>query len=278
MTEKKYGIIGKPLSHSLSPLIHNFWFNKYNIKANYVPIEIEEDQIEEVIGKIRKKELQGANVTIPYKQLVIPFLDLVINDAKETSSVNTIYLNAENKIVGENTDVYGFDHSFIKRFKNGNLLEKNILIIGAGGVVPSVIYALAKEKIKKVFITNRTIAKAEKIKKKFPFIEIISWENINNRSLDMDVIINATSLGMKNGNDFNQEIKKFKPKLIYYDIVYNPLETKMLKSFKEKKVSTFNGLEMFLYQGQKSFYLWNNINAEISEELKKNLILNLNLK
>ena len=101
------------------------------------------------------------------------------------------------------------------------------------------------------------------------------WENIDNKSKDVDVIINATSLGMKNGSNFNQVIKKFKAELIYYDVVYNPLETKMLKSFKEQKVKTFNGLEMFLYQGQKSFYLWNGINPEIDNELKKIIISNL---
>ena len=146
MIEKKYGIIGKPLSHSLSPLLHNFWFKKYNIKGNYSLIEIEADKIGEVIDKIKKKELQGINVTTPYKQAVIPFLDLVINDAKKTSSVNTIYLNDENKIVGENTDVYGFEHSFIEKLKVKNFLEKNILILGAGGVTPSIIHSLEKKK------------------------------------------------------------------------------------------------------------------------------------
>jgi shikimate dehydrogenase len=275
MTKKIYGIIGKPLSHSLSPLLHNFWFKKYNIKASYHLLEIEINQIEETINEIRNKKLDGINVTIPYKQAVIPFLDLVINDGKKTSSVNTIYLNNENRIVGENTDVYGFHCSFIKKLKSQHLLEKNILILGAGGVTPSIVYALIKKNVKKIFIANRTIIKAKNIEKMFPQIETILWENINNKSKDMDVIINATSLGMKNGNDFNQLIKKFKPEALYYDVIYNPLETTMLKNFKEKKIKTFNGLEMFLYQGQKSFYLWNNINPEVDEELKKNVMASL---
>jgi len=98
MIEKKYGIIGKPLTHSLSPTLHNFWFKKYNINASYSLIEVDLDKIENIINKIKKKKLQGINVTVPYKQAVIPFLDLIINDAKETSSVNTIYLNDKNKI------------------------------------------------------------------------------------------------------------------------------------------------------------------------------------
>jgi shikimate dehydrogenase len=275
MIEKKYGVIGNPLSHSLSPLLHNFWFKKHNIKANYSLIEIKEDQIEEIVNKIKKEELQGINVTVPYKQAVIPFLDLIINDAKETSSVNTIYLNNEKKVVGENTDVYGFNSSFIKKLNNENLLEKKILILGAGGVTPSIIYSLKKKKIEKIYISNRTVEKAQSIKAKFPFIEIILWENINDISLEMDVIINTTSLGMKNGSDFKQEIKKIKPKLIYYDVIYNPLETKLLKNFKEKEIRTFNGLDMFLYQGQKSFCLWNKINPEVDQELKNIIISNL---
>ncbi len=275
MIEKKYGVIGNPLSHSLSPLLHNFWFKKHNIKANYSLIEIKEDQIEEIVNKIKKEELQGINVTVPYKQAVIPFLDLIINDAKETSSVNTIYLNNEKKVVGENTDVYGFNSSFIKKLNNEDLLEKKILILGAGGVTPSIIYSLKKKKIEKIYISNRTVEKAQSIKAKFPFIEIILWENINDISLEMDVIINTTSLGMKNGSDFKQEIEKIKPKLIYYDVIYNPLETKLLKKFKEKEIRTFNGLDMFLYQGQKSFCLWNKINPEVDQELKNIIISNL---
>jgi shikimate dehydrogenase len=275
MIEKKFGIIGKPIAHSLSPLLHNYWFKKYNIRATYSLIETEENQIDKVISKIKKKELQGINVTTPYKQEVIPYLDLVINDAQQTSSVNTIYLSSDNKIVGENTDVYGFDYSFIEKLERKDLLEKKILILGAGGVTPSIIYALFKKNIKKIFISNRSIEKAQIIKKKFPFIEIILWENINSKSQDVDIIINATSLGMKNGNDFDQIIKKFKKVLIYYDVIYNPLETTMLKNFKQQEVKTFNGLEMFLYQGQKSFYLWNRINPEVNDELKKIITDNL---
>jgi shikimate dehydrogenase len=275
MIEKQYGIIGKPLSHSLSPALHNYWFKKNNINANYSLIEIENKQIKDVIDKIRAKELSGINVTVPYKQKVIPYLDLIINDASETSSVNTIYLNNENKIVGENTDVYGFERSLINKLDNKNLINKFFLILGAGGVTPSLIYALKKKKIRKILISNRTLQKAEDIKKKFPFIEIIPWEKVNKKSEDIDIIINATSLGMKNSPDFEELFENFKPSVVYYDVIYNPLETKMLKNFKEKKIVTFNGLEMFLFQAQKSFYLWNKITPIIDEEVKKIITSNL---
>ena len=275
MTEKQYGIIGKPLSHSLSPTLHNFWFKKNNLKAKYSLIEVEKKQIRDIINKIRTKELHGINITVPYKQEVIPYLDVVVNEAKETSSINTVYLNNENEIVGENTDVYGFEQSFINNLENENLIEKKFMILGAGGVTPSLIYALKKRGIKKVFISNRTLQKAENIKVKFPYVEIILWEEIYQRSEDIDIIINATSLGMKNSPDFETFFKKLKPGLIYYDVIYNPLETKMLKNLKENKVKTFNGLEMFLFQGQKSFSIWNKITPAVDEEIKKEIISNL---
>jgi len=267
--EKKFGIIGKPISHSLSPVLHNLWFKKYNIFANYSLIEIEPQEIEGIIKKIRNGELQGINVTVPYKQAVIPFLDLIIDDAKETLSVNTISLNKKGKIVGNNTDVYGFEQSFINRLNDQNLEKNRVLVLGAGGVTPSIIYALKKKEINKIFISNRTLKKAEEIKKKFPFTQIIEWENIETKIQDMDIIINATSLGLKNGSDFKLEFKNINSNLIYYDIIYNPNETTMIKKFKKRNIQTFNGLEMFMYQGQKSFSLWNKINPEVNEEIKQ---------
>ena len=268
MKEKKYGIIGNPLSHSISPTIHNFWFKKYNINANYSLIKIKIDEIENIINKIKKGELQGINVTTPFKQAVIPYLDKVINDANETQSVNTIYLNQKNEIIGENTDVYGFNEAFIKRLGK-NLTEKKVLILGAGGVAPSIIFSLAKKNIKKIFISNRTLKKAENMKSKFPFIETILWEDFIKVAENMDIIINTTSLGMRNGNNFEKTLENFKSTLVYYDIIYNPTETPMIKHLSKKGIKTFNGLDMLILQGQKSFFLWNNINPEFGIDLKK---------
>tara|TARA_B110000967_G_scaffold208231_1_gene259718 strand:+ start:1679 stop:2509 length:831 start_codon:yes stop_codon:yes gene_type:complete len=272
MIKKKFGIIGKPLSHSLSPELHNFWFKKHKLSAHYSFIEVEINEIEGIVQKIRNNELQGINVTVPYKQAVIPFLDLLVDDAKETLSVNTISLDKEGRLIGNNTDVYGLEQGFINNLNDQNLEQNKVLILGAGGVTPSVVYALSKKGIKQIYLSNRTIKKAENIKKIFPFIKIVKWENIELEAQNVNIIINATSLGLKNGSDFTQEFKITRPNLIYYDIIYNPEETKMIKRFKEKGAQTFNGLEMFIYQGQKSFSLWNKINPELSKEIKQILI------
>jgi shikimate dehydrogenase len=268
MTTNFFGIIGKPLSHSLSPILHNFWFKKYKIPAKYSLIEIEHNEIEGIINKIRNKELKGINVTTPYKQAIIPFLDQIIDDAKETLSVNTISLNKEGKVVGNNTDVYGLEQGFLNKLKKQDLKKNKVLILGAGGVTASVIYALSKKGINQIFIGNRTSRKAEDIKKKFTFIEVIEWKNIERVAENMDIIINTTSLGLKNGNNFEQAFKSVKPNLIYYDVIYNPEETMMIKNFKKKLIKTYNGLEMFIYQGQKSFSLWNKTLPELDENLK----------
>jgi shikimate dehydrogenase len=275
MTEKNYGIIGRSLSHSLSPFLHNYWFTKYGVKAKYSLIEIEPNEIGSTIQRIKKRELQGINVTVPYKQTVIPYLDLIINEAKSTESVNTISLNEEGKVIGDNTDVYGLEQSFVNKLETQNLKQKKILVLGAGGVTFSVVYALKNKGANQIIVSNRTLEKAENVKRMFPFIELLDWKNIEDGLEKIDIIINATSLGLKGGEDFKQEFKNTKSNLIYYDVIYNPIETKLIKKFKKKGIQTFNGLEMFIYQAQKSFFLWNKIMPELDEKLKESMVLKL---
>ena len=202
---------------------------------------------------------------MPYKQKIIKFVDQVVNDAQSTSSVNTIFLDENNTLVGENTDVFGLQAAYLKEITN--VQNKKILIIGAGGVSPSVIVSLQKSNMNNISIVNRTYDKSIFLKKKFKFPNILEWKSLEQEIEKFDIIINATSLGLKNGKDFEFNFKDVKDNLIYIDTVYNPLETKTLKFLKKKKIKKFNGLDMFMYQGQKSFYLWNKINPEIDDEL-----------
>jgi len=273
MKKKLFGIIGSPVSHSLSPILHNYWFEKYNIDANYSLMHITEGNLNNVINKIRNKELSGINVTLPYKQKIIPFIDKLINDAGSTSSVNTIFLNNENIIVGENTDVFGLQAAYLKEINN--VENKKALVIGAGGVSSSIIFALEKSKVKNISIINRTYEKSLFLKKKFHFLNVLEWKLLKEEICKFDIIINATSLGLKGGKDFEFNFERTKEGLIYIDTIYNPLETKALRYLKENKIRTFNGLKMFIYQGQKSFYLWNKINPEIDDKLLDLLISKL---
>ena len=270
---KKYGIIGNPIKHSLSPILHNYWFDKYKIDASYSIIEIENSELPKLINRIKNKDIIGINITLPYKQKIVPHIDVLINDAEITSSVNTVFLDDKGTIVGENTDVFGLQAAYLKEVDNIN--RKNALVIGAGGVSPSVILSLKKCGVKNISIVNRTEEKCIFLKKKFKYLNIISWPNLKNELKNYDIIINATSLGLKNGQDFNFNFDQVKNSLIYIDTIYNPLETKTFKYLKEKNIRVFNGLEMFIYQGQKAFYLWTKINPEIDQKLIELLLSKL---
>ena len=198
----------------------------------------------------------------------------MVNDAELTGSVNTVFLNNDKTVIGENTDVYGLQAAYLKEIDNSS--NKKTLVIGAGGVSPSVILSIRKTGIKNISITNRTNEKCIFLKKKFNFLTIIPWTDLKSEIKNFDIIINATSLGLKDGDDFNFNFSNTKDEAIYIDTIYNPLETKTFKYLKEEGRKVFNGLDMFIYQGQKSFYLWNKINPEIDDELVE--LLNLKLK
>ena len=144
MSKTKFAIIGDPISHSLSPFLHNYWFKKYQIDAEYSLLNIQPDEIEKTIDKVKKKEIKGINVTLPYKRSVIPFLSKTVNDATQTHSVNTILLDENESIIGENTDVFGFQAAYLKSISELEKKNKRALILGAGGVAPSIILAFTK--------------------------------------------------------------------------------------------------------------------------------------
>ena len=273
MKKKIFAIIGNPVAHSLSPVLHNYWFKKYNIQGDYSLLHIEEKDIKNVIKKIRDQELSGINVTLPYKQKVIPFIDKLVNDASFTNSVNTIFLDENNTVIGENTDVFGLQAAYLKEIVD--VKNKKTLIIGAGGVSSSVIFSLVKSKVKNISLINRTHEKSIFLKKKFNILNILEWKSLEQEISKFDLIINATSLGLKGGNDFEFNFGNVKEDLIFIDTIYNPIETKTLRFLKENKIKTFNGLDMFIYQGQKSFYLWNKINPEIDDQLVDLLVSRL---
>ena len=187
---KKFLVIGNPIEHSLSPELHNYWIKKNNINAIYEKQKLNEDQLEQYISQIKDNIIDGINVTVPFKKTVIPYLDELSFEAKSTQSVNTIY-QKDNKIVGHNTDIFGFRTSIEKT--EYDLKNKEVLILGAGGVVPSIIFSLIKMKVSKITISNRTKEKAENLRKIYKDLEIIKWGDISN----FDMIINATSLGLK---------------------------------------------------------------------------------
>jgi shikimate dehydrogenase len=259
---KKFLVIGNPIEHSLSPELHNCWIKKNNINAIYEKQKLNEDQLEQYVSKVRDKKIDGINVTIPFKKTIIPYLDELSIEAKSTQSVNTIY-QKDNKVIGHNTDIFGFKTSIEKI--EYDLKNKKVLILGAGGVVPSIIFSLIKMKVSKVTISNRTIEKAENLKKIYKNLEIIEWGDIPN----FDMIINATSLGLKKEDNLNFDFSSISGNKFFYDVIYNPSETNFLKMGRELGNKTLNGKLMFIYQAVSAFKIWHKKTPEIDENVIK---------
>ncbi|MDC1365821.1 shikimate dehydrogenase [Pelagibacteraceae bacterium] len=257
--KKNFLVIGNPIGHSLSPKLHNHWIKKYKIDAIYEKKLLNNNEIENLIFNIREEKLQGVNVTVPFKKMVIPFLDELSEEAKISQSVNTIY-KKDNKIIGDNTDIEGFKLSLEKIEQETK--NKKALILGAGGVVPSIIIALRKLQIEKIYLSNRTELKAIELKKNFPEIEIIKW----GETLDFDIIINATSIGLKEEDEININYQQISKNKFFYDVIYNPPETNFLKNAKKYDGITKNGKMMFIYQAQKAFSIWHKVVPEVDNE------------
>ena len=251
---KKYLVIGNPISHSLSPRLHNYWFKENNIDAVYEKKQVKESDIEGIISEMRNGKIDGINVTVPFKKSVIPLLDK-IEIPEKTQSVNTIYIEknsrtGSNKIVGRNTDILGFEFA-LKHIKY-SVKGKKILILGAGGVTPSIIYALEKMKPSIIMLSNRTKEKAENLRKSFPHLELVEWGDIKN----FDMIVNTTSLGLKENDKIPINYEKIGSGKFFYDVIYNPKKTNFLLEAEKRGHQIENGKMMFAYQAQEAFRLW----------------------
>ena len=223
---KNYLIIGNPVEHSLSPKIHNYWFKENNINSVYKKKLLEKNQLGDLTKEIKNGNIDGANVTVPFKQEIIPYLDKLSDLSEKTQSVNTIY-KQDNKIIGDNTDAFGFSQSL--KFNNLDLQKKDILILGAGGVVPSIICALEELLVNQIYIKNRTYEKIIKLKDNFKNIIPLKWDDETN----CDIVINATSLGLKPNDEININFENMTNDVIFYDTIYNPPLTNLLKEAKK---------------------------------------------
>ena len=266
---KKFLVIGNPINHSLSPELQNYWLKKNNINGIYDKQKLNIDDLKDFVLKIKSKEIAGANITVPFKKEIIPFIDKLTPESEGTDSVNTILLN-KGETVGYNTDIIGFEKAI--KETNYNFVKKKVLILGAGGVVPSIIFALQRMGVKHIMLSNRTKLKAEELrnyykKKNFneDIISVVDWGELPN----FDVIINATSVGLKRDQTLDLDFSKIEKGKFFYDVIYNPKETNFLKAGKQLGNQTENGKKMFIYQAAEAFKIWHKIEPEINEEINK---------
>ncbi len=259
---KKFLVIGNPIEHSLSPKLHNYWFKNNNIEAIYGKLETHESDLPELIKNLKEKKLDGINITVPYKKTVIPYVDVLSGHALRTQSVNTISFQNGN-LIGHNTDIDGFEISMKKL--NYHVKDKTIIILGAGGVVTSIVYALIKMGASQIILSNRTKEKAKALKNVFKDLRVIDWGEL----VDFDMIINATSLGLKENDKFGTDFTIAGKNKLFYDIIYEPCDTEFSEAARITGNTYENGLNMFLFQAQKAFNIWHNIDPIINDDLIK---------
>ena len=270
------GIIGENIENSLSPLIHNQIILKHFLNFCYLPFQVAETDLNKAIQGIKALNIRGANITFPYKEKVIKFLDEVKESARRIRAVNTI-VNNKGILTGYNTDVIGFKKSLQEDGKFV-IKEKKAVILGAGGAARAVVYALLEEEIEEICIFNRTLEKAKKIKQDlssfFPKSHIrvfpLEKEDLKDKIEKSHLLVNSTSIGMalRVDNTPLPDEKLFHPNLLVYDLIYHPAKTLFLRQAEKSGAKIINGLPMLVYQGIESFYLWTDLKPEGKEVLE----------
>lgn len=270
------GIFGEKLSHSLSPVFQNVAFEYCEIHALYEVWELSSDQLLERVNLLRQSNTLGANVTIPYKELAYNMVDELDETALQIGAINTI-VNNSGVLKGYNTDITGFIRS-LKEVASFSPSGKNVLILGAGGAARAAIFGLLNENVNSITVANRTEGRAVKMlddfgvnKEIFKTMSIYD-ENLTQVSLNSDLIINATSVGMQHSEMEDQSLlsaHQIPRNCVVYDIVYNPLLTPLLKNAQIAGAEIMQGLWMLIFQGVDSFELWTGKSAPIQKMYKK---------
>jgi len=272
----KYLVIGNPIEHSLSPLLHNYWFKKYGIlDCIYEKRKVDKKDLKEIVKSVKKGDIKGVNVTVPFKSEILNYIDSFPNEVQKTKSVNTL-IKENDKVVGYNTDQGGFEISL--SVNNWNSKNKKILILGAGGVAPSILSSFVKKDgASKIYLCNRTRNKAEELKKHWDAaadscgmtkntIEVVDWE----KKVELcDLVINTTSVGLSVDENINFDFGHYdnNKNVLFYDLIYNPKETNFLKNAKQRGNKIMNGKLMFLWQAQLAFKMWTGVSPEINDEV-----------
>ncbi|MFA6350437.1 MAG: shikimate dehydrogenase [Candidatus Omnitrophota bacterium] len=263
---KIYGVLGYPVKHSLSPIMHNAALRRLKIKAEYRLFEKSPREVRSFLRSLGQENIHGLNVTVPHKENVIKFLDSVSMEARLIGAVNTVQVKS-NRLLGFNTDGAGFIKHLTCDLKF-NPRKKNVVVIGAGGAAKAITVYLARTGARQISIfdidKNKLSQLVTHLRNNFPKIKFNQSGSINESGIDdCDLLINATPMGMKPQDKLPADVKLIRPGTLVYDLVYNPKETKFLKNAKKRHARVANGLGMLLYQGALSFKIFTGKNAPL---------------
>ena len=272
----KAGVIGHPIKHSKSPLIHNYWIDVYKKTGSYDAIDIAPENLGDEIKRLIDEGCAGFNVTIPHKEAIMEHCDKIAHNAEAIGAVNTVTIK-DGKLHGLNTDGFGFTHNILETVPHFEFEAKRAVLLGAGGATRAITSALIGEEIEQIIIVNRTRERAEKIKDDMGFltdlIKVADWHERSEILGDADLLVNTTSLGMDGQPPLEIDLDNLKDGALVNDIVYAPLQTPLLKAAADKGHQTVTGIGMLIHQARPAFKEWFGLLPDVTDDLHERVLL-----
>ena len=272
---KKACVIGWPIKHSRSPLIHGHWLDKYGIEGSYEKRAVEPKDLPEFLQNLEANGFSGCNVTVPHKEAAFRLADVVHAEAKAVEAANTLWLE-DGKLHAANTDIYGFMTHLDQSAPSWNAKDRPVVLLGAGGAARAILYGLLNGGAREVRLINRTRERAEELAAYYDSgVTIIDWQNRDDGLVDCGLVVNSTTLGMTGSPDLDLSLDVLPEDAVVADIVYAPLETPLLATAREKGCRTVDGLGMLLHQAVPGFQRWFGVRPEVTDELRDLVVADL---
>ena len=263
------GVMGWPVMHSRSPMLHNYWFKKHGLAGTYVPLAIKPEALAAALRALYPFGFAGCNLTIPHKQQAIAIVDEVDTLAKRIGAISCVIVRPDGSLSGTNNDCYGFIYSIRQEQPSWRANAGPIVVIGAGGGSRAVCYGLAQEGAKEIRLVNRAFVRAKGIAEEFGGpIRALPWEQRHDALEGAAMVVNTTSCGMIGQPMLDIKLGKLPTSALAADIIYIPLETPFLAAARKRGNRTVNGLGMLLNQGRPAWKAWFGIEPEVTAELR----------
>ena len=268
------GVLGNPIAHSKSPILHQFWLKQNKIKGFYIPLKVSDDDLEMTLRNLPKIGFSGVNVTVPHKESVMSFAKIKTERASLIGSANTLTFLPEGGFKADNTDGYGFIKNLEEQAPVWNPKKAKVLVLGAGGACRAVIGALLESGVEKLHVTNRTQKRAKDLQVFFNSqIELIEWNEKEELLKNVNTVINATTLGMVGSDELQFSLSKANENTTIVDLVYNPINTPLLAEAHKKGCHVVNGIGMLLHQATPGFKEWYGVKPTITKELLNRVMI-----
>jgi shikimate dehydrogenase len=264
------GVMGFPVMHSRSPVLHNYWFKHYAIAGTYVPLAIRPEGLAAALRALSPLGFAGTNLTIPHKEAALAIVDEVDPTARRIGAISCVAVRPDATLAGFNNDGYGFVHSILQQFPDWRADAGPVVVIGSGGGARAVVYSLAERGAREIRLLNRTLARAKALQQEFGApVAALPWEDRHAALADAAMLVNTTSQGMVGNPPLQLSLEQLPISALVTDIVYIPLETPLLAAARRRGNRTVDGLGMLLHQARPAWKTWFDVDAEVTPELRR---------